>query len=534
MSDLKVHARRVHQTEMETLPPEFYSENNGYWCSIHPADYSKLVRPTSRANPAAVKMRTAVLDWTKRMGSKSTKSRQAFLEDWQKTESGQAFTLTSVEEEDSFDYFDVEDEPKLVYINMIPGAIFVDIEKGLDKFRLLIDDNLFKDTPSLRSLSRRMSSLSPSSLPFGAVDLQEDRNEEHRNHLCKFLSITEKLVQKVQSRKIVLKRAPPSPKKEIVHKKQRPSMPVLKTTSQTTSQTTSPTTSPLVAATAGRAAAQTSTGLPVEDTPKASLPDVATTASTPVSSLHATVPPESRTGASVTPLGTASVSSSLPASPTIPPQVPLPLSVSDQLPPPLIRKTASKTPRAVLSSSDSSSAIPPKKVKSSLPPPPSQDYRACKLLKLGGMPHWQPARRAWEEDEVVSLVERDLTIFWPPKGWKSLTPQQKLMQWEFAALSIMKARGENYIHIHQADLLDNFNFLALPGTAAHKTPKSLPSYLQVKSRLFNYETLRSIANGDLKDEKWLSMLEAGAMMRDTSNDKLLKTCTNVKLRLVKD
>ena len=131
-------------------------------------------------------------------------------------------------------------------------------------------------------------------------------------------------------------------------------------------------------------------------------------------------------------------------------------------------------------------------------------------------------------------MEKDITIFWQPKGWKNLTPQQKLMQWEFAALSILKARGEDYINIHQADLLDSFNFLALPGTAAHKTPKSLHSYLMIKSRLFNYETLRSIANGELKDEKWLSMLEAGAMMRDTSNDKLLKICTNIKLRLIKD
>ena len=108
------------------------------------------------------------------------------------------------------------------------------------------------------------------------------------------------------------------------------------------------------------------------------------------------------------------------------------------------------------------------------------------------------------------------------------------MQWEFAALSILKARGENYIHIQQGDLLDTFNFLALPGTAAHKVNKSVPSYLTIKSRFFNYSTLRAIAVGELKDEKWLTMLEAGAMMRDTANDKLLKMCSMIKLRLTKD
>ena len=58
--------------------------------------------------------------------------------------------------------------------------------------------------------------------------------------------------------------------------------------------------------------------------------------------------------------------------------------------------------------------------------------------------------------------------------------------------------------------MDSFNFLAFPGTVAHKTPKSLPSYLMIKNKLFNYETMRSIANEELKNEKWLLMLEAGA------------------------
>ena len=48
----------------------------------------------------------------------------------------------------------------------------------------------------------------------------------------------------------------------------------------------------------------------------------------------------------------------------------------------------------------------------------------------------------------------------------ALTCELKTMQWEFAALSILKARGEDYIHFQQGDLLDNFSFLALSGTTA--------------------------------------------------------------------
>lgn len=46
--------------------------------------------------------------------------------------------------------------------------------------------------------------------------------------------------------------------------------------------------------------------------------------------------------------------------------------------------------------------------------------------------------------------------------------------------------------------------------------------MHLKSRAFNYETLRVITNGEQKDEHWLAMLEADALMRNTANDKPLK------------
>ena len=123
-----------------------------------------------QSHPAAVKMRTAVLDWTK-IGSK-TSVKTSFPGRLTETEARPAFTLTSGED-GSFDYFDIEDKPKLVYIDLVPEAIFAGLEKSLDKFRLLISDELFQETLSLRCLSKRMSSLQPSFLPFGAVDLRD-------------------------------------------------------------------------------------------------------------------------------------------------------------------------------------------------------------------------------------------------------------------------------------------------------------------------------------------------------------------------
>ena len=82
-------------------------------------------------------------------------------------------------------------------------------------------------------------------------------------------------------------------------------------------------------------------------------------------------------------------------------------------------------------------------------------------------------------------MEGDLCIFWPPKDWKKLDPQQKLLQWQFAAMSLMKALGDNYVQVTQSDLIDQFNFLALLGTAAHGAPKNSSSYMVSKSRLLH-------------------------------------------------
>ena len=99
------------------------------------------------------------------------------------------------------------------------------------------------------------------------------------------------------------------------------------------------------------------------------------------------------------------------------------------------------------------------------------------------MPRWQPACRAWDQDEQVSFVEGNVCIFWPPKDWKRPDPQQKLLQWQVAAMSLMKALGDNYMQVTQSDLIEQFNFLALLGTAAYGAPKNSSSYMVSKSRL---------------------------------------------------
>ena len=108
-----------------------------------------------------------------------------------------------------------------------------------------------------------------------------------------------------------------------------------------------------------------------------------------------------------------------------------------------------------------------------LPTLSTQRTRAAKLLKMGGMPQWQPA---WGKDEV-EFIEGTMTISWPPRKWKDLDPRQKLLRREFAVMQILKARGADYLSVTQTDLLDKFNFLGLPGTDPHKPTRRSSSYM---------------------------------------------------------
>ena len=97
--------------------------------------------------------------------------RENFQQGWEEPET---FTLTT--EDEGFDYFDREDETTLECINLVLGSTFVDLKKGADQFRLIFSDHIFKDTNSIRSLTRRMGSLPIPSSPFSFLDPQKTLN----------------------------------------------------------------------------------------------------------------------------------------------------------------------------------------------------------------------------------------------------------------------------------------------------------------------------------------------------------------------
>ena len=52
------------------------------------------------------------------------------------------------------------------------------------------------------------------------------------------------------------------------------------------------------------------------------------------------------------------------------------------------------------------------------------------ILAWGGMPLFPPARRNWEK--TVTFAYAGKTLEWPPQNWIRMTPDQKLLNWEYA------------------------------------------------------------------------------------------------------
>ena len=193
--DLKSHVRNRHQGKTEGMPPELFSENNGYWGSVKPLEYSRLIKPTPRDSKAAVQMRMLILDWTRQVKVKNTRTRQDFLESWRETEASTSSPRsletpvkptepsTSVE---SIDYFDILDAPTIHFISMVPGAVFVDMFRGTEKFRVTVLDKLF-DSPNvneLRRLTRRTGEINVDAIPFAGFQGIVDSNKEHHKFLA--------------------------------------------------------------------------------------------------------------------------------------------------------------------------------------------------------------------------------------------------------------------------------------------------------------------------------------------------------------
>ena len=68
------------------------------------------------------------------MGTKAGISRKDFLEGWKATEEAVPLTLP-LEPEEILDYFDLQEDPALIFTSIVQGAVFVDVSRGSERFR---------------------------------------------------------------------------------------------------------------------------------------------------------------------------------------------------------------------------------------------------------------------------------------------------------------------------------------------------------------------------------------------------------------
>ena len=101
----------------------------------------------------------------------------------------------------------------------------------------------------------------------------------------------------------------------------------------------------------------------------------------------------------------------------------------------------------------------------------STSLRAINMMRRGCFPLFQPARQKWGEDVRVELWAGDVKVMWPPKGWKDLSGDLKLLQWKVAAYRLAETMRPVF-YMHRSELVDRYNFLALPGTSCHHVPRA--------------------------------------------------------------
>ena len=129
--------------------------------------------------------------------------------------------------------------------------------------------------------------------------------------------------------------------------------------------------------------------------------------------------------------------------------------------------------------------------------------RAEALLKFGCMPLRPPARRNWTTEEEITLPSSSPFSRWPPKGWFTLSRDAKLLAWETVATSLAIQDGAT--DLERGDILDGYNFLALPGSRHPQLVSNLQS-----ARYFNYKCLADIihARPSPNSEPFVTQLEA--------------------------
>lgn len=143
-----------------------------------------------------------------------------------------------------------------------------------------------------------------------------------------------------------------------------------------------------------------------------------------------------------------------------------------------------------------------------IPPGTVSDDLRCRveiLLNSGCMPLLPPARRNWTSEEEIKLPLAAPFSSWPPHKWMTFSNDAKLMAWESAAMTL--ALKDGFVDIERGEILDTYNFLALPGSTAPQLRSSFQT-----ARYFTFKVVRDVFLGKApsseSNRQLITMLEA--------------------------
>ena len=458
--DLRGHVSRHHKsaTYSADIPIEdLFSENNCFWLAFQPSVYRSLVEPTDRNSHPASRLRSLLLEWTRKISFTPKRSRQSWLDGWDSKATNFKPVRPSEYNPGSPSLYSIAS------ISLVPHDICAILEDEQTTFHLRLEDGVLLDPKSIASLSRKMAVLQPEPLPPLSSFTSADIKKERMNHFATSLGIDSRFIRAVS--KLSKHQDYTEPELELFAESDIESMPspgtVLHRRTPSPVQEKEP----------------QKKRIRVEEYRSVRLPSL--TSATPVSTSGSRPP------------------------------APAPL------------ENQATTPR-----------------EDAFVPAPSPDHSLCplasrakKLLAYGCMPLLPPARRQWEKEEVVVLTSGGVTIPWPPKDFAAMSKDKRLLELEYTAMTLKRSLPGG-LDVERASLLDEFNFLALPGTLCLSPRKLSPP--RVKSRVYLYQAVRNIAMGrasSLEDEAVIAFLEGGGDNRINRWDHLIRSIDNAGIPL---
>ena len=125
---------------------------------------------------------------------------------------------------------------------------------------------------------------------------------------------------------------------------------------------------------------------------------------------------------------------------------------------------------------------------------PGENMMQHILLRDGSWPLAAPGRRQWSSQYECALPIAVSSFVWPPRNWKSLSPDNKLWAWE-TAVALHGMVDGNFPTAPRTEKLDRYNFLALPGTAERRPMKNTTVEALARTRMWNHQFIRCCMSG---------------------------------------